>query len=215
VHLLGYFLDGDPGLDFRQWIVDLQQSRHVRNRELLAKLQANGVTISWDELKRKGGALPGRPHIAALMVERGFVDSIQVAFDEYLDESACCYVARDDASFADAIDRIHESGGISSLAHPGRVSSDPLRIHEIAKEMREMGLMAIEVFHSDHSSAHVSFYANLAAKLGLSISGGTDFHGATKPGIELGIGRSGNVCVDLSVLARLRMLHKSRLAYNP
>ena len=78
-----------------------------------------------------------------------------------------------------------------------------------------MGLMAIEVCHSDHSPAEVSFYANLAEQLGLGMSGGTDFHGATKPEIELGTGRSGNVCVSLSTLEKLRLLHESRLPKNP
>jgi hypothetical protein len=214
VHLLGYFLEGDPGVDFRHWILGLQQSRLARNRELLAKLQTKGVTIAWDELERTGGPLPGRPHIARLMVEHGFVDSIRVAFDEFLDESACCYVARDEAPFANAIDRIRMAGGISSLPHPGRVSRDSAEICEIAKGMKAMGLMAIEVFHSDHSPAEVSYYANLAEQLGLGISGGTDFHGATKPEIELGTGRSGNVCVAFSTLEKLRLLHEARLTNN-
>lgn len=204
VHLLGYFpgSGADPG--FRGWIGGLQASRHERNRLLLEKLRAHGVEISYEELRQRGGPLPGRPHIAQLMLEKGYVDSLQAAFDEYLDDAAQCHVQRDEPSFAEAVRRIGEAGGISSLAHPYRVTRNADEIGSFVRPMREMGLAAIEVYHSEHSAGEVSLYANLARDLGLLTTGGSDFHGATKPGIALGTGKGENLRVPLAVLDDLR-----------
>jgi len=204
VHLIGYFFSGAPAREFREWIVCLQESRHARNQELIEKLKTMGFEISQEELRQQGTPLPGRPHFARLMVEKGYVDSMQQAFDRYLDESACCYIPRGEPSFAEAVERIGLSGGVSSFPHPGRVTRDAARLRKILAGMRETGLNAVEVFHSENSPAESDLYASLAAELGFRISGGSDFHGATKPGIELGSGSGGNLCIPYSVLERLR-----------
>jgi predicted metal-dependent phosphoesterase TrpH len=204
VHLLGYFPDRDPGMGFRDWVAGLRESRHSRNERLLDRLKTNGIAISTEELRRRNGSLPGRPHIAAIMVEKGYVRSLQEAFDLYLDESASCYVERQEPSFAEAVERIHAAGGISSLAHPYRVTRVARELEAFLGEMRLTGLAALEVHHSEHSPADVTRYANLAAVLGFAVTGGSDFHGATKPDIELGTGKNGNLRVPVSVVERLR-----------
>jgi predicted metal-dependent phosphoesterase TrpH len=203
VHLIAYFLGNGPEEGFRQWILQLQESRFSRNMLLLDRLKTKGISIAAEDLNQHG-PLPGRPHIARIMVERGFVSSMQQAFDEYLDESACCYVPRQEPSFSEAVERIKGSGGLSSLPHPGRVSRDIGKMSTMVHEMRKMGLAAIEVYHSDHSSSDVALFSTIAEELGLSITGGSDFHGQAKPDIELGTGRGGNLCIPYSVLDRLR-----------
>jgi predicted metal-dependent phosphoesterase TrpH len=204
VHLLGYFPGSGASASFRGWIAGLQASRHERNRLLLEKLRAHGVDLSCDELMRRGGPLPGRPHVAFLMVEKGYVGSVQAAFDEYLDDSAPCHVPRDEPSFEDAVRRIGEAGGVSSLAHPYRVSRNADEIAAAVRAMRAMGLAAIEVYHSEHSAEEAALYANLASNLGLLPTGGSDFHGATKPGIALGTGKGGTLRVPAAVVENLR-----------
>jgi 3',5'-nucleoside bisphosphate phosphatase len=206
VHLLGYFPNRDPDAAFRSWIVGLQHSRHARNQRLLEELKAHGIVISPEELERRSGPLPGRPHVAAIMVEKGYVDSVQQAFDKYLDESAPCYVQREEPSFADAVQWIRSARGISSLAHPYRVTRDAAELELLLGEMRRMGLSAIEAYHSEHSPADISLYIGLATELGFSITGGSDFHGSTKPGVELGTGKSGNLQIPISIIERLRAL---------
>jgi predicted metal-dependent phosphoesterase TrpH len=204
VHLLGYFLDNHPGQEFRDWILRWQQARHRRNRELIAKLQRLGFGVKLEEVYRLGGTLPGRPHFAAILVQKGYFASTQQAFDECLGETGTAYVVRDEASFAEAVQRIAASGGFASLPHPGRVTRDPLALEEYLREMRELGLRGIEVYHSDHSAADTALYKDLAERLGLTVTGGSDFHGAIKPHIELGTGRSGNLNIPRSVLDDLR-----------
>src|SRR5579863_6564035 len=169
VHLLGYFIKAMPADAFRAWIGHLQAGRHLRNRELISKLQAAGVDISLEELAQRGKKLPGRPHFAAILVEKKYATSIQNAFDKYLSESGTCYVPRDEPSFEEAVTRIAAAGGVPSLAHPTRISRDPAVIERYVGEMAEIGLRAIEVYHSDHSPQEMALYASLANKFSLAI----------------------------------------------
>lgn len=205
VHLLGYFLKQGPVQEFRQWILGLQSGRRTRNRKLVEKLQSMGFGITLQEVLERGRNLPGRPHFAALMLEKGYVKSIQEAFDRYLDESGACYVARNEPEFGEAVARIVAAGGLPSLAHPSRIKSDAV-LEEYLRDMQNKGLRAIEVYHSDHSPTQLAQYGALAKQLDLLVTGGSDFHGATKPNIQLGSGLRGNINIPMCVLQRLREL---------
>jgi 3',5'-nucleoside bisphosphate phosphatase len=211
VHLLGYFFNGGPTQEFRDWVTSLQEGRHQRNRELIAALNGKGIEITIEEVYARGGNLPGRPHFAALMVQKGYVPSLQKAFDDYLDVKACCYVPRDEPSFAESVERIRDGGGIPSLPHPGRVSKHAQTLHGIVCDMRKLGLQCIEVYHSDHSSEDTRCYKSMAQELSLSISGGSDFHGSNKPGIALGTGLNGGLNVPKDILLQLRAVQ----VFNP
>ncbi len=206
VHLLAYFLDGEPDSEFVNWITRLQASRHERNLEMLERLNAKGMLITLDEVRRHGRKLIGRPHFAAALVERGYAKSIQHAFDEFLDESASCYAPRDEPSFAESVKRIRAARGVSSLPHPCRFSRDSAAFVCALTEMRAFGLQAIEVFHSDHTASDRIQYRDLARQLDLAVTGGSDFHGTVKPAVCLGAGIDGNVSVPRSVLSDLRRL---------
>jgi 3',5'-nucleoside bisphosphate phosphatase len=206
VHVLGYFVKNVPSGSFRNWVVRLQVGRKLRNQELVSRLRAAGVDITMDEVVQRGKKLPGRRHIAALLVEKKYATSFQNAFDQYLAESGSCFVPRDESSFAETVAQISAGGGVPSLAHPSRISRDPMVIEHYIDEMRRVGLRAIEVYHSDHSPAEVSLYASLAKKFSLAVTGGSDFHGQNKPHVALGTGRDGNLRIELSVLDQLRLL---------
>jgi len=201
VHLLGYFLRTDKLGDFRTWIADVQASRRDRNVRLIARLQELGVNITLEEVQARGGEMTGRPHFAKLLLEKGYVSSMQQAFDDYLDESAKGYVTRREPQFDEAVQRIRNGGGIASLAHPIRIRED---VAAILPELRAAGLNAIEVYHSDHSPEQTRLYLELAAQHGLKVTGGSDFHGAVKPEIHLGTGRGGNLRVPEDLVDRLR-----------
>ena len=204
VHLLGYFLDpfvNPGGFDvFRTWIGGVQASRRDRNVRLIARLRELGVDITLEEVQSRGGGMTGRPHFAQLLIEKGYVRNMQQAFDDYLDESAKGYVTRHEPQFAEAVQHIRKAGGIASLAHPIRLRED---IASILPELCGAGLNAIEVYHSDHSPEQTALYLQLAQQHGLLITGGSDFHGAVKPEIQLGTGRGGNLRVPNDVLGRL------------
>jgi 3',5'-nucleoside bisphosphate phosphatase len=206
VHLLGYFPNRDPAPEFREWLGVMQKSRYERNVRMAERLRSLGVDITLEEVRAKGRSLTGRPHFARVLMEKGYVSSMQQAFDEYLDESAKGYVERQEADFADAVERIRAAGGVSSVAHPIRLKTSDARLDETIAEMHDCGLNALEAYHSDHAASDVARYEHVAARNGLALTGGSDFHGANKPNIQLGTGANGNLHVPLAILAKLREL---------
>jgi predicted metal-dependent phosphoesterase TrpH len=200
-HLLGYFPKGNGLAGFRDWIVDMQASRRERNVRLAARLRELGFDITLEEAEARGRGMTGRPHFAQILVEKGYVSNLREAFDRYLDESAKAYVHRREPHFAEAVERIRNGGGVASLAHPVRVNGD---VPELLPELCDAGLNAIEAYHSDHGPADVELYLKLAEKYGLLVTGGSDFHGAVKPGVRLGTGCEGNLRVPREVVDRLR-----------
>jgi len=203
IHMLGYFFDQPPTGEFRDWLEAIRAARRDRNRRLAARLQSLGIDVTLEEVERLGRSLAGRPHFARLLVQKGYVKTIQEAFDRYLAESGEAYVERDEPLLDEGIRRILDAGGLPSLAHPVRLTNRHPVLENAVKQMCDMGLRAIEVYHSDHSPQDVEFYLKLAGRYGLMITGGTDFHGENKPGLALGTGY-GNVAVPREVLDFLR-----------
>lgn len=214
VHLLGYFPKQPPTAEFREWLLALQSSRRDRNRRLIERLRSLGLDISLEEVEAKGRSMTGRPHFARVLVEKGYVTTLDQAFEEYLDESAKGYVQRKEVPMREGIERVLAGGGVPSLAHPIRVGRRIERnlnngndeLERWVQEMRDMGLRAMEVFHSDHRPEDVKRYQDIARRLNLGITGGSDFHGANKPRIELGRGLEGNLAIPRSVLDDLRAM---------
>jgi hypothetical protein len=201
VHLLGYFMHGGELTEFRTWVLTMQASRRERNLRLAARLQELGLDITLEEATARGRGMTGRPHFARIMVEKGYVKNIQQAFDDYLGEGAKGYVERYEPTLAQGVERIRTAGGIASLAHPVRLKED---LASILPGLRDAGLNAIEAYHSDHSPELTELYLSLAHSHDLLITGGSDFHGAVKPGIELGTGRSGNLRIPNEIVDCLK-----------
>lgn len=204
IHLLGYFFKEEPSADFVRWLEGMQAARRDRNIRLAARLQSLGFDIKVEEVYTMGRSLAGRPHFARLMVQKGYATSTQDAFERYLGESAAAYVEREEPDVADAIRRVNESGGISSLAHPIRLGKrDPEQEEQLIARLRDEGLQAIEVFHSDHTATDQARYGAIARKYGFRVTGGSDFHGANKPNVRLGTGNHNNISVSKSLLEGL------------
>ncbi len=207
VHLLGYFPKGDPGPEFRAWLQSLLASRRERNGHLIERLQQLGLAITLEEVERDGRTLTGRPHFAQVLVAKGYARDMQHAFDEYLGESSRAFVQREEVPMAEAIARLRAAGGIASMAHPARVAKNHWEtLTRWVGELAGLGMQAIEVHHSDHSPEGIVFYSSLAARYGLAMTGGSDFHGGNKPHIQLGTGKNGNVRVPRELLDHLRSL---------
>jgi predicted metal-dependent phosphoesterase TrpH len=200
VHLLGYFMRNGGAKEFREWVLELQKARRERNVRLAARLRELGFDITIEEAEARGRGMTGRPHFAQIMMEKGYVTSYRQAFDDYLDESATAYVFRHEPTFAEGVEHIRNSGGIASLAHPIRVRGD---VPSLMPELCASGLNALEAYHSDHGPSETAEYLDLARKYSLLVTGGSDFHGAVKPDVRLGIGE-GNLRVPDEVLETLR-----------
>jgi 3',5'-nucleoside bisphosphate phosphatase len=205
-HLLGYFINTADLCAFRDWIRELRSSRRDRNVRLASRLRELGIDLTLEEAEARGRAVTGRPHFAEVLVQKGYAASLKEAFDKYLDEGAPAYVQRNEPDFFEAIQKVRRAGGIASLAHPVRLKCD---LDSVLARLLASGLNAIEAYHTDHSPADTQFYVSLAKRYGLLCTGGSDFHGTTKPGIELGKGRGGNLKVPENVVKELRAAFSS------
>jgi hypothetical protein len=211
VHLLGYWLLSPPSSGFRCWLESQQESRRRRNVELVAKLEQLGVPVSLDEAEIYGRNQVGRPHFARVLCDKGYVSNMQEAFDLYLADEAKAGVERDEPTIDEGIQRITESGGIAALAHPVRLPQRGPDLASLLEQLIEIGLQGIEVFHSEHSPAETAHYSELARRLDLIPTGGSDFHGENKPRIRLGTGIDSNICLSYSFLENMREMCASRL----
>jgi predicted metal-dependent phosphoesterase TrpH len=189
VHLLGYFFD-EPAPAFRRWLDTLRGRRRARNAAMAENLQRLGLDVTLEEAEALGRNITGRPHFVRVMIRKGYVASFEEAFHRYLGEHGKAYVEREDPSTEEGIRRIHEAGGVTSLAHAVRLRKRDAREEErFVAQLADAGLDAIEVWHSDHRAADRDRYRGLAAKYRLATTGGSDYHGSAKPEIRLGHGR--------------------------
>ncbi len=205
VHLLGYFPGAAPAGEFETWLLDLQEKRRDRNRRLVANLQKLGIAITLEEVEALGKSQAGRPHFASILLKKKYVKTMQEAFDKYLAESGRAYTEREEVPLEEGIRRMREAGGVPVMAHPVRLGR---RTHaeeiEWVEAAVEMGMLGLEVQHSDHDAAAVGRYGVLAERLGLLMTGGSDYHGSYKPDIQLGSGKGRNVKVPGEWLEKLR-----------
>ena len=207
IHLLGYFPATTPSDELRAWLEFLQANRRERNTRLIDKLRTLGVDITLADVEKKGRTLTESPHFARVLVEKGYAKDLEDAFALYLDESAKGYVQRQEVPIEEALERIAQSGGVSSLAHPIRVAKNNwAKLAEYIGDLAGYGLRAVEVYHSDHSPENVSYYKTLAEENGLGMTGGSDFHGGNKPNISLGTGMRNNLAVPDELLEKLKAL---------
>jgi predicted metal-dependent phosphoesterase TrpH len=197
-------------VEFRDHLVGLQESRKERNRRLTKKLQELGLDVSLDEAEALGQGQTGRPHFARVLVEKGYVMDTREAFDRYLDESAPGYVERCDPSVESVLQSIREGGGLSSWAHPGRFLREAgVAVETLLGELAGKGLNAVEAYHTDHTPQEAERLRSVAQKLGLGVTGGSDFHGDTKPHVKLG-----SLHLPLALLDTLRS-HRLRAPAEP
>ena len=203
IHILGYNIDSRNKTLIDKLTI-YRKSRDGRNEKIIKKLNEHGFKISAEELKpEKSGESIGRPHIARLLMKKNYVTSVQEAFDKYLAEGKCCYVERIMPTPQEAIDLIQDSGGLPVLAHIMLYKKlDAAHKEKLVYELKEAGLFGIEAYYNTYTPAEQEYVISLAKQWGLSLTGGTDFHGQNKPHISLFKGQ-GNMEIPENILKNL------------
>lgn len=198
-HILGYAINLDHG-DLNQTLNKLQDARKNRNPEILNRLNKLGFRISLEEVNQEvGEGQLGRPHIAYAMMKRGFVESIDEAFDRYLATGKPAYVDKHRIECEQAVKIIRKAGGVPVLAHPALLNiENDQELDALLQNLIKIGLAGIEVYYPGHSPRQISQYTELAGKYGLLMTGGSDFHGSLKPKIKMGSG-SGDLFVPYNL----------------
>ncbi len=189
LHILGYgFSIYDKALS--QALAELRKARADRNPQIIKKLNQLGMPLTLDEVSRMCGPCQiGRPHIAQAMVKKGFVETFDQAFDEFLSTGKPAYVDKSRVSCQEAIHLITNAGGIAVLAHPGLIQTNGnLPLETLINSLSSMGLKGLEVFYTDHTAEQTAYFENLAKQKNLLMTGGTDFHGNLKQGVQMGSG---------------------------
>ena len=191
LHILGYFLDRN-NQRLKNLFSEIQEARRTRNPKIIEKLNALGIEITMEDVIAESGQAGmtegqlGRPHFAKALLKKGVVQNSKEAFDKYLGKGCPAYSDKRRVTSQEAIEVIHEAGGVASVAHPIQMRVQGEALEKELQRLVDEGLDAIEVYHNSQKPEHNETYAKLAKRFGLVATAGSDFHGANKPGVELG-----------------------------
>ena len=188
VHIVGLYIDYKD-TKYRQGLQGFIDSRIERNRKMCSKLTEAGMPITYEELVEENpGAVITRAHFGKLLLKKGYVTSIKEAFDRFIGDHCPCYVPREKITPQMAIEQILSAKGVPVLAHPVLYGLGKDAMDKLVHELKDVGLVAIEAIYGTYTGQDERDIKALAEKYDLLISGGSDFHGANKPHIDLGTG---------------------------
>lgn len=174
VHILGYFMD-EKNPDFLNMLKAQQKARIEQTKQIVDLLNKKAnINVKFEDIKKlvaEGGSI-GRPHIAKAITVKGGTDNVIEAYNKYINDNSPVYVKRKTVTPHEAVEVIYEAGGIPVFAHPFDVDI----AEEVTKELMHYGLRGLEAYHRKHSPAMVEYFSSLAEKLGLIVTGGSDFH---------------------------------------
>lgn len=209
LHILGYFID-IHNKRLNEAMAYALRVRDERQEETCRKLNEQGFQITMDELRQEahGNPVLCRAHFAQIMVRKGYAQSVQQCFADYLSVGCYAYSNRQALTGPEAVSLIKEAGGIAVAAHLHLIKMEDEPLKEYLKTLIPYGLEGIEGYYTDYTPDMERRYRAMAKELGLTLSGGTDYHGANKPHITIGQGR-GNLEIPYSVLDGLRERHKA------
>lgn len=176
IHLLAYGFDPSYS-PLRKHLQRMQRAREERAWEMLERLRAVGLEIDDGGLREeiRSTHAVGRPHVAAVLVREGHVDSAEQAFEQYLGNDGPGYVSKPSFPAGDALSIVHAAGGIGVLAHPGHWTSSTQIRHLV-----DVGLDGIEIYHPSHDASLRRYYQRLAQGYDLLMTGGSDYHGRSE-----------------------------------
>lgn len=210
VHIVGLYIAYDSPV-FQDALTGFVDSRTNRNRKMCENLQGAGIDITYEKLlARYPDSVITRAHYASYLLDEGYVKSRQDAFAQYLGDHTKYFVPREKVTPEQAVKLILHAGGIPILAHPPLYHMGNDRLDALTARLKAEGLMGIEVFYSTYSNQDIRDMQRLAAKYDLLFSGGSDFHGANKPGLDLGSGY-GKLFVPEEVLTKMKVRRQRNL----
>lgn len=205
IHVLGLFVDYKDA-DFQAKLEELEQERMQRNLDMIALFQRDNISITLEELQAGNPrSVITRAHFARVLVEKGYCKDKNAAFDRYVGVGCPYYLPKPQITPELSLPLITKAGGIPILAHPMLYKLGYRQVEELIQYLIPLGLKGIEAYHSSNNISQSDKLRSLALKYHLVVSGGSDFHGANKPGIELGTGRGG-LRITESILDAIKQL---------
>ena len=207
-HMLG--LGIDPGSrSLADFLDAIRRGRDERNERMVAKLCEIGMPLTMEEVRSFAGSeVVARPHVARAMMRRGYVGSIAEAFAKAIGPGRPAYCSRFHPSPASAIDAVHAAGGVAVMAHPASWTKDPAALRAGLARLKDLGLDGIEAVYQANTPDVTLDHLRAARELGLAVSAGSDFHGANKPDITLGMDVENEMEFIAPLLERLAQVRK-------
>lgn len=185
VHLLAYLFDPDDP-DFVVELGRLRGERVSRIRTMAERMADDGLPIDADAVLAQAGPAAGRPHLARALVDAGVVATVGEAFTELLSPRGRYYVSKADTPLADAVRMVTAAGGVAVIAHARARARGRLLALDQIEELAEIGLGGLEADHPDHSDADARLMRDMGERLGLFVTGSSDYHGLNK---DIALGR--------------------------
>lgn len=203
VHIVGLYIDpASPKLLAKT--DEFRKCRDSRNEKIVEALQQEGFDITMEKLIADNpDSVITRANIARYLYQHGMINSVQEAFDKYIGDGCKCYIGRFKVTPMEAVELIHEAGGIAILAHPLLYHMSTVTLQRLIDDLKAVGLDGIEAIYSSYTTGEEQFVKKLARENNLLISGGSDFHGENKPSIHLGTGR-GHLYIPYSILEDIK-----------
>lgn len=191
LHLLGLLLDPThPQL--RAKVNELRLRREDRNRRMLIRLQDMGHRLEWEDVAREApNRLISRAHFARALARLGAVSQPADAFRRIIGDGCPGHIPFHDLEPAEACRWIREAGGVPVVAHPGRSAHRAFRWEEAMALLKSQGVAGFEAMYGEYGTREEAYFTALARDLDMAPSGGSDYHGSYKPGIQLGVGKGG------------------------
>ena len=215
-HLLVYFLDEESPLDKK--LIELRQNKIERNYSIIDNLKEFEIYIDKKDLDSLETKVPGRPHIAELMVKKNYVSNISEAFSKYLGNGKIDGIDNHQLGIKEIINLAKQSKSLVFLAHPHTRMSNKLysksdnwidnKFHNYIKTLKDMDIDGIEVYYPGYSHNTINTLLEVCENQKLLVSGGSDFHGSRKPNNLLGIGYENSpIKVPYELLSKMKELH--------
>ncbi len=179
-HLLAYFPNYKPNTNsssmtaFSEWLEPFAEGRIGRMKRMVEKVNQLGMDISFEAVMARSSGAVGRPHLAKEMIEKGYANTVQQVFDEWLGDGRPAHVEKRKPTIVEAVEVIHASGGICSLAHPIYYG---IKTDNLLSFIDDAGVDAVEAFHRSHPDSYRMELWKYAQKLGLKVTCGSDYHG--------------------------------------
>ena len=202
LHLLGLFVLPEHYAAVERMVKEQHVLKEISNMELVERLNQAGYLIDYMKVKRRNpNGNANRAHMAAELLDQGYVTSIREAFDTILSDNGGFYVPPSRLQLIDVIKELRRIGVLPILAHPLQELTEP-ELRDLLPNAIEAGLAGMETMHSSYTPETIALAEKIAAEFNLLSSGGSDFHGSVKPGISLGTGR-GWLCIPSKTYSNL------------
>lgn len=206
IHILGLFVNYQNP-EFLEALDKLEQARFQRNLDMIQLFQKDGIDITLDDLLADNpDSIITRAHFARVLVQKGICKDKNAAFEHYLGVGCPYYLSKPQVTPEHSLSLITRAGGFPILAHPMLYHMGWSQIEELVQYLIPLGLKGIEAYHSSNYALQSDKLRSMANKYNLLISGGSDFHGANKPDIELGTGR-GSLRITEHILDQIKSRH--------